>query len=382
MKGFVLFAVMLFTAATNADTFTKVDAGTLNSNFKGSTLYIPDHLATSSAGIMMLHGSTPYAFRSRDNNGLPELLATNGYLVFDLCWFECPGNPNFDAWAIFEHDLIKTYDALEWFRSLKTFSGKVGLFGFSRGAEHALLLNEFIMKDGLNPPIATAIQSSIPQVATSFSWRWISDMRPYLPFCWACKDGTENCHSATLQTFDILELRHIGFDIANSLFTWRTDICGPDPRILDLRHAHAYRWKGQPVADYWIWPKTPSGESIDSSGHQIDLTSYSGPYLILHGENDDIWPVDFSKENAQALKDFQEAGTGRRPIITKIILPDESTTLVKELTSTSILAGQYLDEKLWHQFYILQGADHVFRKKEHAKLRKKLVAEFFDLHLH
>ena len=331
----------------------------------------------------MLHGSTLSEFRYMDNNGLPEFLAENGYLIFDFCYFECPSNPNFDAWALNDYDIYKTYQALKWFTELKIFSGRVGLWGLSRGAEQASLLNEMIHEEHLPvQPVATALHSTISGVAAPFSWRWVADMTSIKrPNCWACKDGTESCFKVSLSPEDELWVRHMGYNASKSLFVWLPGVCGPDPRSLNLSEANTYKWKGKKIKNFYIWPKEFKGIDYDLGGHLITLTNYSGPYLILHGSKDEIWDISFSEENAKNLLDYQETNPGERPIISRRISKDGDVVEIPSLTSQEPKISTYTDKNLWHQFYILDGADHIFRKKEYAKIRKNLVKEFFDLHL-
>lgn len=383
---FISLILCLFSAGTVfADTFKKIDAGTLNPKFQGSTLYIPDHLTAEAGGVMMLHGSTMHEVRFMDNNGLPEYLAENGFLVFDLCYFECPGNAGFDAWALYEYDLYKTYEALEWFQGLKTFSGRVGLFGLSRGAEQASLLNEMIQKDRLPiQPIATVLHSSTDRVVGPFAWRWVLDLTLFKrPGCWACADGTSSCmNSSTLSAEDQLWVRHMGYNGSKSQFVWRPDVCGPDPRQLDLSHASAYLWKSQKIQNYYIWPETFGGRDYNPAGHAIEFSSYPGAYLILHGSKDEVWPVAFSNKNAEGLFKNQLANPAARPIISRDIFEDESTVEISKLTSAKPTSGPFVDSRHWHQFYVLNGANHTFvNKKAYTKIRKQLVKEFFDTHL-
>ena len=86
-------------------------------------------------------------------------LAMNGFVTFAYAYSK--GGNHWHAGDIHDVDLDQTVDALRWLREHSTVSGKVGFYGGSRGAEHAILWASLMARDGLaDPPDAVAAHAA------------------------------------------------------------------------------------------------------------------------------------------------------------------------------------------------------------------------------
>jgi dipeptidyl aminopeptidase/acylaminoacyl peptidase len=79
------------------------------------------------------------------------------------------GGNSWHAGDIHDVNLDETAEALRWLREQPAVSGKVGLYGHSRGAEHAILLASLMARDGsVDLPDAVAAHSPSDTVAGAF----------------------------------------------------------------------------------------------------------------------------------------------------------------------------------------------------------------------
>jgi len=100
----------------------------------GSRLFVRSD-AIPAPGILMLHGSEGGSAHYIDYDA--RKLAEAGFAVVTFCWFDCPGRPK----RIYHIPLEDTLAGLAWLRASSAVGGRrVGLFGWSRGAEQAVLL--------------------------------------------------------------------------------------------------------------------------------------------------------------------------------------------------------------------------------------------------
>jgi dipeptidyl aminopeptidase/acylaminoacyl peptidase len=134
------------------------------SGLNGAYLYLPKGRERS-PGILLLHGS------EGPNGGWSSLyalaLAIQGFVTFALPYSK--GGNIWHAGDIHDVDLDRTVDALRWLRQHPTVSGKVGLFGWSRGAEHAILLVSLMARYGLaGLPDAVAAHAPSDTIAGAF----------------------------------------------------------------------------------------------------------------------------------------------------------------------------------------------------------------------
>jgi dipeptidyl aminopeptidase/acylaminoacyl peptidase len=165
------------------------------SSATGGYLHVPKGLGPR-PGILLLHGSD--GGWSGWSSWLALALATYGFVTFALPYSK--GGNAWHAGDIHEVDLDKTEEALRWLRAHEAVSGKVGLYGGSRGGEHALLLASLMARDGSLPlPDAVAAHSPCDTVVGAFiagswnpkereswdpskrAWRWRGSSDALLP---------------------------------------------------------------------------------------------------------------------------------------------------------------------------------------------------------
>lgn len=83
--------------------------------------------------------------------------------------FYSKGGNGWHAGDIHDVELEKTVETLHWLRRQPAVSGKVGLLGGSRGAEHAILLVSLMARDGVEGlPAAVAAHSPSDTIAGAF----------------------------------------------------------------------------------------------------------------------------------------------------------------------------------------------------------------------
>ena len=114
---------------------------------KDACLHVPKG-PERSPGILLLHGSD--GGFSGWTSWLALALAMNGFVTFPYPYSK--GGNFWHAGDIHEVDLDETVAAMQWLREQPMVSGKVGLYGASRGAEHAILLTSLMIRDALADP--------------------------------------------------------------------------------------------------------------------------------------------------------------------------------------------------------------------------------------
>ncbi|EDY84642.1 BAAT / Acyl-CoA thioester hydrolase C terminal domain family protein [Verrucomicrobiia bacterium DG1235] len=178
--------------------------------------------------ILVLHGS------EGGDSGWSHLkamwLAQYGFNTYPLN-YSVEGSP-WHAGNIVDVDLARTQNALHYLREEVSLGKKVGIYGFSRGAEHALLLASLMAKESVRKdlPDAIAVHSPTDTVAGPF--------RP-------------KNHSAI------------------------------SPELNSPLSPAAWRWKG-------------SSKDI-LLGTPIKIERYQGPVFISHGTADTIWSCQRSR---------------------------------------------------------------------------------------
>jgi nucleolar protein 56 len=200
--------------------------------FPGSKLYTPAR--TPAPGIVMLHGSeggsAPYI------QSLAQQLSESGFVVMTLCWYGCPGKPD----KLLDIPLESVTDAGQWLAGSTAVGGsKVGLFGWSRGAELALLTTSLT---GTAPFQAVAVHAPSDTIVAAFDPATAS-VPPYYGAIMRVDPQT-------------------GANIPAPSWTW-----------------HGTELFGEPKPDFSI------------PGPLIEVTRYSGPVYVSQGENDQIWSV-------------------------------------------------------------------------------------------
>jgi acetyl esterase/lipase len=205
------------------------------SGLHGLVLYVPKD-AGKRPGILLLHGSEGGFAGWTNVQALA--LAHSGFVT--LAWSYSKGGSVWHAGDIHDVDLDHTEAALQWLRRHEAVSGRVGLLGGSRGAEHALLLASLMAKDGSpDLPEALAAHASSDTVVGAFI---ASAMAP-----------SASWHSGTKR--------------------------GPfEGTPIELNPKRAWCWRGS--SDQLL------------PGTAIEIERYSGPVFLSHGEEDDVWSVD------------------------------------------------------------------------------------------
>lgn len=186
--------------------------------------------------VLVLHGSEGGWSGWSHRNAV--LLAAHGFLAYPHGYAR--GGNAWNAGAIEDVPLDGTAAALKALRAFPHCSGKVGLYGVSRGAEHALLLTALMAaEDDAALPDAVAAHSPADVVCGAFdARRWRDKGDP-------------------------------GWQ------TW-------DPA------ARAWSWRGSSEN---LKPTTP-----------IEIERYGGPLLLSHGTNDDVWDVAMTRRLEERLR--------------------------------------------------------------------------------
>lgn len=213
--------------------------------FVGSQLFRPNdgrrHLS-----LILLHGSSggsdpAFAWYAR-------LWSKLGYSVLAYCYFDCARKPGALPDTLKNVETSKVLDAVEWLRQQPFSDGKVVVFGFSMGAELALIVGS--LDGGQRLPDALVAHSPGQFFDPPFNPNWAK------PSCWTC---IGHCKTKAPQDPD-------------PNFKWHPD-CGADtPDTLD------YAKSG------WL----TYGRSVPS-GTRIPIEKFGGPILLIQGENDTAW---------------------------------------------------------------------------------------------
>jgi dipeptidyl aminopeptidase/acylaminoacyl peptidase len=168
------------------------------SALKNACLHVPK-APERRPGVLLLHGSEG-AF-SGWTAWQALALAMKGFVAFPYPYSK--GGNGWHAGDIHDVDLDHTVDALRWLREHPRVSGKVGFYGASRGAEHAILVTSLMARDGLAElPDAVAAHAPSDTIAAAFiagnwhpkereswdpskrAWRWrgsSEDLTPTTP---------------------------------------------------------------------------------------------------------------------------------------------------------------------------------------------------------
>lgn len=187
--------------------------------------------------ILVLHGSEGAWSGWSHRNAV--ILAAHGFLAFPFGYSK-GGNP-WNAGSIVDIPLDRTEEALSALQTCGFAGPKVGLYGSSRGAEHALLLTSLMVRDGLTHlPDAVAAHSPSDVICGAF-------------------------HAAR----------------------WR-DRGDPGWQVWDpAERAWAWRDESEELA-----PTTP-----------IEIERYEGPLFLSHGTADTMWTVKMTQRLERRLRE-------------------------------------------------------------------------------
>ena len=139
------------------------------------------------------------------------LLAAHGFLAFPFGYSN--GGNAWNAGEIIDVPIDRTVDALMALRAFPAASGKVGVYGVSRGAEHALLLGTLMARDHIGgKPDAIAAHSPPDVICGAFNaraWRDAGDpgWQPWDPAkrAWSWRGSSEDLLPTTpieIERFD------------------------------------------------------------------------------------------------------------------------------------------------------------------------------------
>ena len=186
--------------------------------------------------IVLLHGSEGRWAGWNHRNA--AIFAAHGFLAVPFGY--SVGGNGWNAGDIANVPLDKTADALATLRADALSTGKLGLYGASRGAEHALLLASLMAKDGVaGLPDALAVHSPPDVVCGAFSGK-----------------------------------------------TWR-DSGDPGWQVWDPAN-RAWTWRGS------------SDDLLPTTA--IEAERYAGPLFISHGTKDEVWSVAMTHRLCERLQ--------------------------------------------------------------------------------
>jgi len=185
--------------------------------------------------VLLLHGSGGY--NSPDYLMTAMFLAMHGYLAVPFGYSN--GTTPWDAGVIWNVELENTANAIYALKENPLCTGKVGLIGSSRGAEHATLLSSLMAKEGMD----------------------------HMPDCL---------------------IAHANANIIFPAFDSRCARPKSDPSYQN------WDWE----KDAWIWHG--SADTI-KPGNPIELEHYPNPILLAHGTADNVWHSGMTEELEKRL---------------------------------------------------------------------------------
>lgn len=208
------------------------------SGYPGSKVFIPS--LVPAPAIILLHGSEGGKEGSIEE--LAKTLRDAGFVTMSLCYYGCMGMPD----KLTAIPLERVLDAAMALKQLPAVhQRKVGLFGWSRGAEQSLLLASLART--ADRIAAVAVHAPFHAVVSSWD------------------PETEDCV------------------ITDSL---GRKVC-----------TNAWTWYGQPLGG----GDDPFGPV---SGPDILIENYQGPVYLSHGTADDLWPVQESETLAARRRTY------------------------------------------------------------------------------
>lgn len=233
--------------------------------FPGSKFLVPNNEEPHTS-VVMLHGSEGGSMAFLDAEA--SILAGQGFAVLVLCYFDCNRGLTGPRQTLKDVDTGMVLRAVSWLRSQPRSNGRVAVYGFSRGAELALVIGSLTVGES-ERPTALIAHSPSDVFNSYFNWSWREAS------CWLCRRGQGQCNERS----------------PRSDFTWNSS-CGPDDETrMDFSQSA------------WL----VGGERI-RTGTRIGIEKFDGPVLITVGENDETWPVAQTRRIEATLR-----GAGREP---------------------------------------------------------------------
>lgn len=186
--------------------------------------------------VMLLHGSEGGMSGWSHRNAV--LLAAHGFLAYPHSY--SVGGNAWNAGSIENVPLDRTVEALEALRSFEYCTGKVGLYGISRGGEQALLVTSLLARDrGGAVPDAVAAHAPADVICGAFDARSFRD------------SGDPGWQA---------------WDLSKRAWTWQ----GTSENLK---------------------PTTP-----------IEIETYDGPVMLSHGDKDRVWSVEMTRRLEKRLR--------------------------------------------------------------------------------
>lgn len=235
-----------------------------SSPFTGSRFYRPAQLPpgeTKIKSVVMLHGSEGGSEPLIDAEA--NVLATLGYNVLVLCYFDCNRGINGPRQILRNVEATLVLDAVAWMRKLPTSNGFVAVYGFSRGGELAMVAGA-LASTPENKPDALIAHTPSDMFNGPVTWDWFE------PSCWLCRRGQGQCPEGS----------------PNSEFEWNLT-CGRD--------------KDPALVDFTLSAWLINGKQV-RAGERIPVEGYNGPVLLTVGMKDEIWPADQTKRIEKTLQ--------------------------------------------------------------------------------
>jgi dienelactone hydrolase len=233
--------------------------------FEGSRLYVPND-GHPHRSILMLHGSEGGSEPFVDLEA--QVLATQGYTILVYCYFDCTRGLVGPRETLKNVETTKVLDAVAWLRTQPESDRSVAIYGFSRGAEFAMIIGSLPTTKENRPD---ALIAHTPSDVFNSAWNWSWQDKA----CWLCKAGIDKCTDSS----------------PDSDYQWNPG-CGPDdPTKMDF------------TKSAWL----VSGMNI-AAKTRIEVEKYDGPILITVGEKDQVWPVDQTHRIEASLR-----AAGRNP---------------------------------------------------------------------
>jgi poly(3-hydroxybutyrate) depolymerase len=174
LLGFAALMFITMAEGVEAQATNTVYQVELRDGFEGTAIHFPIGRERVGA-VIVLHGSEGGA--NGNARFRAHWLAQFGFVTLALPYSN--GGNQWHAGDIADVELDRTERAIAWLRGQNFSNGKVGLAGYSRGAEHALLLATLMAKD--NPsqaPNAVAVHAPTDVVVRDFHSEGILPNRP------------------------------------------------------------------------------------------------------------------------------------------------------------------------------------------------------------
>jgi dienelactone hydrolase len=271
----VLLSLLLFGASLSVAQQAGSDYPALREvhPFPYSRFFVPNPVSPQQqeprTSILMLHGSEGGSVPYIESEA--TILATQGFAVLTFCYFDCGRGFTGPRETLKDVDTARVTSAIAWLRSQPMSNGKVVLYGFSRGAELALVIASLASPVSEEQPTAVIAHSPSDVFNSYWNWSWRD------PACWLCRRGIGQCRDNPPRT-----------DLQ-----WNP-ACGRDDETRMDFSQSAWLIDSQPVR----------------TGTRIPIERFEGPILITVGEQDATWPVEQTRRIEQTLRT-----AGRQPQI-------------------------------------------------------------------